>query len=133
RPPAALAVVQRSTGALPLGDNRLSGRHYRCRVCEFTCHRDAVGAINILQKALHGQYVPIDPETHIRVTYLRAVEGWSTDHRKAHRKVQSRKAVALSSAQNRALTGVTQSSKPKPAISSTSPEQSEPGQLAVVA
>ncbi|MHB8247120.1 MAG: zinc ribbon domain-containing protein, partial [Acidimicrobiales bacterium] len=103
--------------------NRPSGRHYRCKNpdCGFTCHRDAVGSINIIQKALHGEYVPIDPETHIRVTYVRAVEGWSPDHRKAHRKVQSRKARALSSAQNRALTGVTQSSEPKLANSSTNP------------
>lgn len=28
--------------------NRLSGRRYRCRECGFACHRDAVGAINIL-------------------------------------------------------------------------------------
>ena len=84
--------------------NRPSGRDYRCvnPECGFTCHRDAVGAINILQKAIHGTYVSIGPDIKIRVTYLRAVERWSEGQRKAHRKVQRRKARALSSAQNRA-------------------------------
>lgn len=56
-----------------LARNRPSGRRYRCRVCTFICHRDAVGAINIWLKASFGMYVPIDPNTQIRVTYLRAV------------------------------------------------------------
>ncbi|MHB8296760.1 MAG: hypothetical protein ACYDH5_19540, partial [Acidimicrobiales bacterium] len=101
--------------------------------CKFACHRDAVGGINILQKAIHGTYVPIDPETNIRVTYLRAVERWSPGQRKAHRKVQRRKARALGSAQNRASTGETQPCKPKLANSSTSPDPSRPGPLAAVA
>jgi len=113
--------------------NRPTGRDYRCKVCGFTCHRDAVGSINILQKAIHGEYVPIGPDTKIRVTYLRAVERWSPDQRQAHRKVQRRKARALSSARNRASSGVTQPCEPKPANSSTSPEQSEPGPLVAVA
>ncbi|MHB8288635.1 MAG: zinc ribbon domain-containing protein [Acidimicrobiales bacterium] len=50
--------------------NRPCGRDYRCKVCNFTCHRDALGAINILQKAIHGGYVPIGADVVIRVTYL---------------------------------------------------------------
>jgi len=111
--------------------NRPSGRDYRCKACNFVCHRDAVGAINILQKALYGQYMPIGPDTKIRVTYLRAVKRWSTDQRSAHRKVQRRKARALSIAQNRASTVATRESKPTQANPSTS--SSEPGSLAVVA
>lgn len=73
-----------------LARNRPSGRRYRCRACHFTCHRDAVGAINILMKALHGNYTRVDPNTIIRVMYLRAVPRWSPDQREAHRKAQSR-------------------------------------------
>ncbi len=113
--------------------NRPSGRYYRCKNpdCGFTCHRDAVGAVNILQKAIYGEYIPIGPDTTIRVTYLRAVERWSLDQRKAHRKVQCQKARALSSAQNRALSDVTQISKPILANSFTNSLESDP--LVVVA
>ena len=113
--------------------NRPAGRDYRCKNpdCGFACHRDAVGAINILQKAIHGTYVPIGPDTTIRVTYLRAVERWSFDQRNAHRKVQCRKARALSSAQNRASSGEIPSSEQRQAQSSTSP--SGPDQLVAVA
>ena len=113
--------------------NRPSGRDYRCKNpdCGFRCHRDAVGAINILQMAVYGTYVPIGPDVTIRVTYLRAVERWSDDQRKAHRKVQSRKARALSSAQNRALVVETQPSKPTLANPSTSSKEPDP--LVVVA
>ncbi|EQD31199.1 transposase, IS605 OrfB family [mine drainage metagenome] len=111
--------------------NRPSGRDYRCKACSFACHRDAVGAINILQKALYGDYVPIRPDTEIRVTYLRAVERWSPDQRTAHRKVQRRKVRALSIAPNRASTVTTRECKPTQANPSTS--SSEPGPLAVVA
>jgi transposase len=114
--------------------NRPSGRYYRCQnsECGFTCHRDAVGAINILQKASYGSYVPIRPDTKIRVTYLRAVERWSSSsQRSAHRKMQRRKARALSIAQNRASIVVTRECKPTQANSSTS--SLEPGTLAVVA
>ena len=106
--------------------NRPSGRHYRCKnpICGFTCHRDAVGAINILQKAIYGEYVPIRPDTKVRVTYLRAVERWSPHQRKAHHLVQCRKARASSSAQMWALSEITQTSKPKLANSSTSTDSS---------
>jgi transposase len=82
--------------------NRPSGRSYRCRDCGFTCHRDAVGAINILMRASYGDYRRIDPGTVIRVTYLRAVERWSPGQRDAHSSVQRRKARALGNAPNRA-------------------------------
>ena len=113
--------------------NRPSGRYYRCKNpdCGFTCHRDAVGAVNILQKAIYGEYIPIRPDTKVRVTYLRAVERWSLDQHKAHRKVQCQKARALSSAQNRALSDVTQISKPILANSFTNSLESDP--LVVVA
>ena len=111
--------------------NRPSGRDYRCKACGFVCHRDAVGAINILQKALYGSYVHIRPDTEIRVSYLRAVERWSPSQRSARRKVQRRKARALSIAQNRASTVATRECKPTQANPSTS--SSEPGPLAVVA
>jgi putative transposase len=114
--------------------NRPRGRDYRCSnpECGFTCHRDAVGAINILQRAIHGEYVPIGPDAVIRVTYLRAVARWSQDQRKAHRKVQAAKARALSSAQNRASSGaVTGEQAGSEAKSSTG--SNEPGQLAAVA
>ncbi|MHB1891923.1 MAG: RNA-guided endonuclease InsQ/TnpB family protein [Candidatus Dormibacteria bacterium] len=111
--------------------NRPSGRHYRCRVCEFTCHRDAVGATNILQQAIHGEYIPIGPDTEIRVTYLRAVQRWSPDQRQAHRLVQRRQARALSIAPNRALPQATAGSWRVPANPSTGASASGP--LAAVA
>ena len=113
--------------------NRPAGRDYRCKnpVCGFICHRDAVGAINILQKAIHGTYVSIGPDAVIRVTYLRAVERWSEGQREAHRKVQRRKARALGSAQNRALAGGIPPSEQRQAQSFTSP--SGPDQLVAVA
>ena len=116
-----------------LTSNRPSGRHYRCHnpACGFTCHRDAVGAINILQKAIHGEYLPIGPDTEIRVTYLRAVERWSTDQRQAHRLVQRRKARALSIAPNRALSQATAGSERVLANPSTGASASGP--LAAVA
>ena len=52
--------------------NLPNGRNYRCQECGFTAHRDAVGALNILQRAKHGNYVAIDPGKPVRVTYLRA-------------------------------------------------------------
>jgi transposase len=80
--------------------NRPSGRKYRCRNCHFTCHRDAVGAINILMRSLHGSYLPIDPDTKIRVTYLRAVPRFSPQQRErysARCKAKNQAHVALES------------------------------------
>ena len=68
-------------------------------------HRDAVGAINILMRAIHGCYTRIDPGTAIWVTYLRAVPRWSPDQQQTHRKVARRKARARSKARNRAADG----------------------------
>ncbi|MDA8400513.1 MAG: transposase [Actinomycetota bacterium] len=106
--------------------NRPTGRDYRCKNpdCGFTCHRDAVGAINILQKATHGDYVPIGPDVTIRVTYLRDEKRWSPDQRNTHRMVQCRKAITLSSAKNQASTET--SCEPKLAISSSSSLEPDP-------
>ncbi len=111
-----------------------SGQYYRCKnpICGYTCHRDAVGAINILQKAIYWEYLPIGPDTKLRVTYLRAVERWSTDQRETHHLVQRRKARARSSAQMWALSDLSQTSKPTQAISSTSIDLLIPDQLVVV-
>ena len=108
--------------------NRPSGRYYRCKnpECGFACHRDALGSINILQKAIQGTYVPIGTGTEICVTYLRAVVHWSPNQHTAHHKVQRRKARALSSAQNRALLRAIQMSKPTEAKSSTSSQEPDP-------
>ncbi len=110
-----------------------SGRHYRCKNpnCGFTCHRDAVGAINVFQKALYGDYVPIGPDVVICVTNLEAVKRWSPDQSEAHHMVQCRRANhlaarALSSAQNRALAEETLPSKPTLATSSTSSLEPDP-------
>ena len=113
--------------------NRPTGRNYRCKnsECGFACHRDAVGAINILQKAIHGAYVPIGPDAKIRVTYLRAAKRWSKGQRKAHRKVQCRKARALSSAKNRASSREISACEQRQTQSSASP--SGPDQLVAVA
>ena len=53
--------------------NRPSGRNYRCAGCSFTLPRDAVGALNIGQRAKHGAYTRIDGDKPIRLTYLQAV------------------------------------------------------------
>lgn len=50
--------------------NRPTGRHYQCHGCGFTCHRDAVGAVNILMRSIHGAYTRIDTGAVIRVIYL---------------------------------------------------------------
>ena len=94
---------------------------------------DAVGTINILFKGDTGVHVPIGPYVTIRVTYLRALERWSPDQRKAHYLVQRRKARASSSAQNQALSEASQISKPKLANSSTSTDSSVLDQSVVVA
>ncbi len=52
--------------------NHPNGRGYHCHNCGFTCNRDAVGALNILMRAQHGAYAPIDMDKPIRVKYLRA-------------------------------------------------------------
>ncbi|KJF16290.1 putative transposase DNA-binding domain protein [Acidithrix ferrooxidans] len=115
--------------------NRPSGRHYRCKspICGFSCHRDALGAINILQKAIYAEHSPIGLDTTILVTYLRAEKHWSLNQRKTHQKVQCPKTRARSSAQNRALSETSQTSKPKLANSSTSANSLVPDQSVPVA
>jgi putative transposase len=107
--------------------NRPSRRYYlrKSPACWFTCHRDAAGSANIPQKAICRTCVPIGADTEIRFTYLRATERWSPDQRNAFRKVQCRKARALSSAQNRARREVTSACEPKQANSSTSSVNSD--------
>jgi putative transposase len=72
--------------------NRPKGRQYRCSGCGFTCHRDAVGAINIWNRAACGEYRRLDAGATISVLYLRATfkkgannEGlnlsWCTEYR----------------------------------------------------
>jgi putative transposase len=126
---------ERSTKTCPkcLTHNHPNGRYYRCKnpECGFTCHRDAVGAVNILQRVVHGDYTPIGAGTQVRVTYLRAVERWAPRQRKAHSDVQRRKARALSSAQNRASAESHLPSELAEAKSSSSSK--ELGQLAAVA
>ncbi len=75
--------------------NHPTGRNYQCRACGFTCHRDAVGAINILNRATYGSYTRIDPTTRVRVTYLRATP------------LPQHSEAALSTAQMRATTATT--------------------------
>ena len=111
--------------------NRPCGRYHRCKVWNFTCHRDAVRAINIVQEAIHGDYVPIGADVVIRVMYLRGALRWSPDQRNTHHKVQCRKVITPSSAKNQASAGETLSSKARLAISFTSSLERVP--LGVVA
>lgn len=89
------------------------GRSYACvnTTCASVLHRDAVGGVNIHTLAVNdGTYVPVPPETVIRVKYLRAQPGWSADQRERHgfhqrarqRAGAGRSREARSSAQNRA-------------------------------
>lgn len=41
--------------------NKPHGRRYRCSACGFVGHRDAVGAINQVSKAVHGAYGHVQP------------------------------------------------------------------------
>jgi putative transposase len=52
--------------------NRPKGRQYQCLACGFTCHRDAVGAVNIWLRAQYGEYRRLDAGAIISVQYLRA-------------------------------------------------------------
>ncbi|MGW1072237.1 zinc ribbon domain-containing protein [Streptomyces sp. NPDC002537] len=92
---------------------KVRGRSYVCvnETCASVLHRDAVGGVNIHTLAVNdGTYVPVAPESGIRVKYLRAQPGWSADQRERHgfhQRAQDRAGVgrsreARSSAQNRA-------------------------------
>ncbi|MGC8626150.1 MAG: zinc ribbon domain-containing protein [Acidimicrobiales bacterium] len=119
-----------------LKHNRPAGRDYRCKNPErgSTCHRDAVGAVNLIQRAIYGEYTPIGTDVTVRATYLRAVERWSPRQRSAHSYVQRRKHIraarALGSALGPGLRGATPSSKLARTKLSTSSQ--EPGPLADV-
>lgn len=41
--------------------NKPNGRRYRCLACGFVGHRDAVGAVNQVSKAVHGSYGHVLP------------------------------------------------------------------------
>jgi putative transposase len=43
--------------------NKPHGRRYRCSTCGFIGHRDAVGAVNQVSKAVHGAYGHVQPTT----------------------------------------------------------------------
>ncbi|WP_344118263.1 transposase [Streptomyces blastmyceticus] len=92
---------------------KVRGRSYACvnKTCASVLNRDAVGGVNIHTLAVNdGTYVPVPPETVIRVKYLRAQPGWSADQRERHgfhqrarhRAGAGRSREARSSAQNRA-------------------------------
>ncbi|MEW2575145.1 GntR family transcriptional regulator [Streptomyces syringium] len=93
---------------------KVRGRSYVCvndNCCAPVLNRDAVGGVNIHTLAVNdGMYVPVSPETRIRVKYLRAQPGWSAGQRErhgfhqrvCHRAGEGRNREARSSARNRA-------------------------------
>ncbi|MFV8130398.1 zinc ribbon domain-containing protein [Streptomyces syringium] len=93
---------------------KVRGRSYVCvndNCCAPVLNRDAVGGVNIHTLAVNdGMYVPVSPETRIRVKYLRAQPGWSVGQRERHgfhqrvrhRAGEGRSREARSSARNRA-------------------------------
>ena len=42
-----------------LNRHKPSNRNYKCPVCGFEYHRDGVGAINIRQKQMYQEFVPV--------------------------------------------------------------------------
>ena len=79
--PWTMSTGRTTTKSCPvcLEHNQPRGRAYRCTNpdCAFTCHRDAVGSVNIWTQAHFGEITPIGEDTKVRVTYLRAVPRWS--------------------------------------------------------
>ncbi|NMP25236.1 transposase, partial [Sulfobacillus sp. DSM 109850] len=60
---------------------KVAGRTYHCRACGYRAHRDGVGAVNILNKGMHGEIRPgliCVPE---RITYRRPVPLQRTSRR----------------------------------------------------
>jgi putative transposase len=53
--------------------NKVAGRTYRCRACGYRAHRDGVGAVNILNKGMHGEIRPGELLVPQRITYRRPV------------------------------------------------------------
>ncbi len=52
---------------------KMAGRTYRCRACGYRAHRDGVGAVNILNKGMHGEIRPGALLVPPRITYRRPV------------------------------------------------------------
>ncbi|BBC36379.1 hypothetical protein SGFS_076730 [Streptomyces graminofaciens] len=97
-----------------LSRRKVRGRTYVCvnTSCALVLHRDAVGGVNIHTLAVNdGTFVPVSPGTKMRVKYLRAQPGWSSDQRERHgfhqqaqvRAGAGRRREARSSARNRAI------------------------------
>ena len=54
--------------------NKVAGRTYRCRACDYRAHRDGVGAVNILNQGMHsGEIRPGELLVPLRITYRRPV------------------------------------------------------------
>jgi putative transposase len=53
--------------------NKVAGRTYHCRACGYRAHRDGVGAVNILNKGMHGEIRPGVCLVPQRITYRRPV------------------------------------------------------------
>ncbi|WP_020374168.1 RNA-guided endonuclease InsQ/TnpB family protein [Sulfobacillus thermosulfidooxidans] len=54
--------------------NKVAGRTYHCRACDYQAHRDGVGAVNILNKGMHqGEIRPGTLLVPERITYRRPV------------------------------------------------------------
>ncbi|MET9849516.1 zinc ribbon domain-containing protein [Streptomyces ossamyceticus] len=70
-----------------LSRRKVRGRTYVCvnTDCALVPHRDAVGGVNIHTLAVNdGTFVPVSPGTKMRVKYLRAQPGWSSEQRERH-------------------------------------------------
>jgi len=52
---------------------KVAGRTYRCRACGYRAHRDGVGAVNILNKGMHGEIRPGEILVPPQITYRRPV------------------------------------------------------------
>jgi transposase len=100
-----------------LSRRKVRGRTYVCvnTDCALVLHRDAVGGVNIHTLAVNdGTFVPVSPGTKMRVKYLRAQPGWSSEQRERHgfhqqaqaRAGAGRRREARSSARNRAIGAV---------------------------
>ena len=53
--------------------NKVAGRTDHCRACDYRAHRDGVGAVNILNKGMHGEIRPGEFLVPPRITYRRPV------------------------------------------------------------
>ncbi|PSR21969.1 MAG: hypothetical protein C7B45_08750 [Sulfobacillus acidophilus] len=54
--------------------NKVAGRTYHCRACDYRAHRDGIGAVNILNKGMYsGEIRPGEFLVPQRITYRRPV------------------------------------------------------------